>query len=146
MALQEIAASRLLLTVAPFRQIGKMLLLSAVFGVVDPVLTIAASLGFRSPFTMVLGKERLVDECKRRLSRGSLSDHMTMVYTYDAWRGAGRDQNRFCFDNFINSSTMGMIDSMRAQFADLVMSFSGSKETDVLPPSFVSTCHHRCNV
>ena len=46
-----------------------MLLLSAVFGVVDPILTIASSLGFRSPFTMVIGKERLVDECKRRLSR-----------------------------------------------------------------------------
>ena len=75
-----------------------------------------------------------------------MSDHLTMVYTYDQWRSAGRDAWRFCSDNFINPSTMSMIDSMRDQFSQLVASFAlttsggggGDSRIDrhALPPSF----------
>lgn len=56
-------------------QTGKMILLGAVFSVVDPVFSIAASLSFKDPFVMPLGKEHLVDRVRRSFAGASKSDH-----------------------------------------------------------------------
>lgn len=57
-------------------QMGKMLLLGAVFSCLDPVLSIAASLDFKDAFQMPLGKDNLVDKRKMELANGHKSDHL----------------------------------------------------------------------
>ena len=42
-------------------QTGKMILLGAIFGCLDPVLSVAASLSFKDAFVVPLGKEGIVD-------------------------------------------------------------------------------------
>ena len=59
-------------------RLGKMMLYAAVFGCLDPVLTIAASVGFRSPFVFPVDKREEADAAKRRLASPG-SDHLTLV-------------------------------------------------------------------
>jgi len=47
-------------------QLGKMLMLAAAFGCVDPILTIVAALGTQPPFQIVLGREREIDAARKR--------------------------------------------------------------------------------
>ena len=55
---------------------GRMLLMAAIFSCVSPILTIAAALSFKQPFVIVpLGQEKLVEENKRKMARGTKSDH-----------------------------------------------------------------------
>lgn len=60
-------------------QTGKMILLGAVFSVVDPVFSIAASLSYKDPFVMPLGKEHVVDNLRKSLAGGSKSDHWVSI-------------------------------------------------------------------
>lgn len=45
--------------------IGKMLLIGAIFQCVNPALTIAAALAYRSPFVLPLNRKEEADEAKR---------------------------------------------------------------------------------
>ncbi|OXB73433.1 UNVERIFIED_CONTAM: hypothetical protein H355_015161 [Colinus virginianus] len=68
--------------------IGKMILFGALFCCLDPVLTIAASLSFKDPFVIPLGKEKVADARRKELSKNTKSDHLTVVnaftiYLYD---------------------------------------------------------------
>ena len=49
-------------------RLGKMMLYGAMFGCLDPVLTIAASVGFRSPLLAPMEKRDEADEAKRKLA------------------------------------------------------------------------------
>uniref|UniRef100_F6W6K0 RNA helicase n=1 Tax=Ciona intestinalis TaxID=7719 RepID=F6W6K0_CIOIN len=85
-------------------QIGKMLILATMFSCLDPVLTIAASLSFKDPFTLPLGKEDEANERKQELSNDANSDHLMLVNMFDGWvaakrRGAERD---YCWRNFLS--------------------------------------------
>uniref|UniRef100_A0A673N7X4 ATP-dependent DNA/RNA helicase DHX36 n=1 Tax=Sinocyclocheilus rhinocerous TaxID=307959 RepID=A0A673N7X4_9TELE len=62
--------------------IGKMILFGALLGCLDPVLTIAASLSFKDPFFIPLGKEKIADQRRKILSRNSRSDHLTIVNAF----------------------------------------------------------------
>ena len=46
-------------------RIGKVMLLSAVMGCLDPILTIAATMSSRSPFVSPFGKRAAADKAKR---------------------------------------------------------------------------------
>ncbi|RVE64899.1 hypothetical protein OJAV_G00130840 [Oryzias javanicus] len=70
--------------------IGKLILFGALLGCLDPVLTIAASLSFKDPFFIPLGKEKMADTRRRTLSRNSKSDHLTIVYACQGWEEAKR--------------------------------------------------------
>ena len=50
-------------------QTGKMILMAAIFGCLDPVLSVAASLSFKDAFMVPLGKEREVDRIKLEFGR-----------------------------------------------------------------------------
>ena len=54
--------------------IGKMLVMGATFGCLEPVLTIAAGMAYRDPFVMPIDKKELADEVKREFSNGTRSD------------------------------------------------------------------------
>ena len=68
--------------------IGKMLVMGATFGCLEPVLTIAAGMAYRDPFVMPIDKKELADEVKREFSNGTRSDHIALLNAYDAWQQA----------------------------------------------------------
>ncbi|CAK8696730.1 unnamed protein product [Clavelina lepadiformis] len=103
-------------------QIGKMLLFGAIFSCLDPILTIAASLSFKDPFVIPLGKEKEADKQRKILAQHSNSDHIMFVNVYNGWKDAaahGRSTEKdYCWDNFLSLSVLKMIKDMRVQFAE----------------------------
>uniref|UniRef100_A0A1A8QZ52 ATP-dependent DNA/RNA helicase DHX36 n=1 Tax=Nothobranchius rachovii TaxID=451742 RepID=A0A1A8QZ52_9TELE len=105
--------------------IGKLILFGALLGCLDPVLTIAASLSFKDPFFIPLGKEKMADMRRRVLSRNSKSDHLTIVNAVQGWEEAKqrgvRYERDFCWDNFLSANTLQMLHNMKGQFAEHLM-------------------------
>ncbi|XP_054474283.1 ATP-dependent DNA/RNA helicase DHX36 isoform X2 [Anoplopoma fimbria] len=105
--------------------IGKLILFGALLGCLDPMLTIAASLSFKDPFFIPLGKEKMADMRRRTLSKNSKSDHLTIVNAFQGWeeakhRGA-RYEREYCWDNFLSANTLQMLHNMKGQFAEHLM-------------------------
>ncbi|XP_053279032.1 ATP-dependent DNA/RNA helicase DHX36 [Pleuronectes platessa] len=102
--------------------IGKLILFGALLGCLDPVLTIAASLSFKDPFFIPLGKEKMADMRRKTLSRNSKSDHLTIVNAFQGWdeakRRGFRYEKDFCWDNFLSANTLQMLHNMKGQFAE----------------------------
>ncbi|XP_063298636.1 ATP-dependent DNA/RNA helicase DHX36 isoform X1 [Pelobates fuscus] len=102
--------------------IGKMILFGALFCCLDPVLTIAASLSFKDPFIIPLGKEKLADARRKELSKNTKSDHLTVLNAFLGWeeckwQGARAERN-YCWENFLSSNTLQMLRNMKEQFAE----------------------------
>ncbi|NXX28273.1 DHX36 helicase, partial [Nicator chloris] len=102
--------------------IGKMILFGALFCCLDPVLTIAASLSFKDPFVIPLGKEKIADARRKELSKNTKSDHLTVVNAFTGWeeaRSCGfRNEKDYCWEYFLSSNTMQMLHNMKGQFAE----------------------------
>ncbi|XP_062832754.1 ATP-dependent DNA/RNA helicase DHX36 isoform X2 [Anolis carolinensis] len=102
--------------------IGKMILFGALFCCLDPVLTIAASLSFKDPFVIPLGKEKVADARRKELSKNSKSDHLTVVNAFQGWeetrRRGFRYEKDFCWEYFLSSNTLQMLANMKGQFAE----------------------------
>uniref|UniRef100_A0A8C7JP73 ATP-dependent DNA/RNA helicase DHX36 n=1 Tax=Oncorhynchus kisutch TaxID=8019 RepID=A0A8C7JP73_ONCKI len=113
--------------------IGKLILFGALLGCLDPVLTIAASLSFKDPFFIPMGKEKMADFRRRTLSRDSKSDHLTIIYAFTGWEEAKRRgykfEREFCWDNFLSANTLQMLHNMKGQFAEHLLGagFTSSK-------------------
>ncbi|KAJ8032843.1 ATP-dependent RNA helicase DHX36 [Holothuria leucospilota] len=104
-------------------RIGKIILFGAMFCCLDPVLTIAASLDFKDPFVIPLGKEEVADRKRKELSEGSFSDHIMLVNAFRQWEDARtnpRMEEEFCWDYFLSKNTLKMLDNMKGQFCDLL--------------------------
>ncbi|XP_066541887.1 ATP-dependent DNA/RNA helicase DHX36 [Hoplias malabaricus] len=114
--------------------IGKMILFGALLACLDPVLTIAASLSFKDPFFIPMGKEKIADQRRKTLSRNSKSDHLTIVNAFSGWEEAKRRGSRYereyCWDNFLSANTLQMLQNMKGQFAEhlLAAGFVSSKD------------------
>ncbi|NWV08962.1 DHX36 helicase, partial [Ptilonorhynchus violaceus] len=114
--------------------IGKMILFGALFCCLDPVLTIAASLSFKDPFVIPLGKERVADARRKELSKNSKSDHLTVVNAFTGWEEARRcgfrNEKDYCWEYFLSSNTMQMLHNMKGQFAEhlLAAGFVNSRD------------------
>ncbi|KAM7399204.1 hypothetical protein PAMP_018490 [Pampus punctatissimus] len=114
--------------------IGKLILFGALLGCLDPVLTIAASLSFKDPFFIPLGKEKMADMRRKTLSRNSKSDHLTIVNAFQGWEEAkqrgSRYEREYCWDNFLSANTLQMLHNMKGQFAEYLMKagFVSSKD------------------
>ena len=106
-------------------RLGKMMLYGAMFSCLDPVLTIAASVGFRSPFLAPMDKRDEADEAKRKLAgHGATSDHLTLVRAYAGWiraKARGRAHERdFLAKAFLSAQTLRQISEMRQQYVELL--------------------------
>jgi len=106
-------------------QMGKMILMSALFCCLDPITSAAAALSFKSPFYSPLGQESRVDEIKRRMSNNMRSDHLLVHSTIVAYREsryahADRD---FCYQNFLSSMTLQQLERMKNQFSELLYNY-----------------------
>ena len=106
-------------------RIGKMIIMGAIFGCLDPILTIAAGLAYRDPFVMPLEKKELADEVKRRFAGGTQSDHIAILRAFEGYKhaygnGGYRAMQDYCWHNFLSKNTLEMIEDMRHQFVDVL--------------------------
>ncbi|KAF5288763.1 hypothetical protein FQA39_LY15254 [Lamprigera yunnana] len=103
------------LPIAP--QMGKMVLFGALFSCLDPVLSVAASLDFKDAFIIPLGKEPLVDERRRALSSGWLSDHLVLFNAlYEFEHTNIYSARKFCTQNFLSINILSQLQKMKTQF------------------------------
>ena len=65
-------------------RIGKMLIYGAIFGCVEPVLTMAAAMGFRSPFFSPIDKRDEADKVRKSFGVAH-SDHLTTLKAMNGW-------------------------------------------------------------
>lgn len=90
--------------------LGKMLLLGGLFRCFEPVMTVCAALGYKSPFVCPMGKEKEANEAKRRLADGSQSDLVALSNAYGGWRQRGA---RFANENYLSHPTLDYIHRLR---------------------------------
>jgi len=100
-------------------KVGKMILFGAIFSCLDPVLTIASSLGFKDPFFIPMGKEKEADAVRRDFAKGSQSDHIMLINVFHEWEKVRRSsaEKNWCWRKFLSMRTLAMIDDMKCQFA-----------------------------
>ncbi|KAK0584564.1 hypothetical protein LWI29_015260 [Acer saccharum] len=102
--------------------IGKMLLIGAIFQCLNPALTIAAALAHRDPFVLPLNRKEEADAAKRSFAGDSCSDHIALLKAFEGYKDAkrhGRERD-FCWENFLSPVTLRTMEDMRNQFLDLL--------------------------
>jgi len=104
-------------------RVGKMLLYGSMLGCLDPVLTIAAVLGGRSPFVAPLDKRDEADLAKKLFAEDQ-SDHLTILNAYNGWQDAKKlgKSSEFAFtrENFLSWRSLEGIADLRDQFTNLL--------------------------
>ncbi|KAI8582556.1 hypothetical protein K450DRAFT_227732 [Umbelopsis ramanniana AG] len=110
--------------------IGKMLLYGAMFQCLDPILTIAAAMSFKSPFVRPFGKEDEADKAREGFKKDD-SDLATIYNAYVAWRsrfsgkilpGGYRAAKEYCKIHYLSFQNLEMIEDMKKQFLGLLVS------------------------
>ncbi|XP_076053319.1 3'-5' RNA helicase YTHDC2-like isoform X3 [Oratosquilla oratoria] len=100
-------------------RLAKMVLTATVLKCLDPVLTIAACLAYKDPFTLPKhpSEKRNANNIRKKFAANTFSDHMVLLRTFQAWQKAcGESWERgWCERNFVSGATMEMIHGMRAQ-------------------------------
>ncbi|EOA23425.1 hypothetical protein CARUB_v10016608mg [Capsella rubella] len=102
-------------------KLGKMLILGAILGCLDPILTVVAGLSVRDPFLTPQDKKDLADAAKFQFSRDH-SDHLALVRAYEGWKKAEEESAvyDYCWKNFLSIQSMRAIDSLRKEFFSLL--------------------------
>lgn len=99
-------------------QLGKLILLSSVFGCLDFALSVAATLSSKSPFVAPMGAKKQADTVRLGFKRGS-SDLLTTYNAYCAWRKActtpGVSEQQFCRKNFLSPINLANIEDLKSQ-------------------------------
>lgn len=105
-------------------RLGKMLIFGALFGVLDRVLTIVASLNSKSPFITNINDGAPKEH---RRFRHPTSDFLTACNAWEAYVAAldlsTSNARKFCSKNFLNRTAFVEIGDMRKQFLQLLSSF-----------------------
>uniref|UniRef100_A0A8D8LV21 RNA helicase n=1 Tax=Cacopsylla melanoneura TaxID=428564 RepID=A0A8D8LV21_9HEMI len=111
-------------------QIGKMLLMASIFSCVDPVFTVAASLGFKDAFYTPMNMEKEVDKQKTILAQGATSDYTVLINAMKGWETALEQgySHDYCRENFLTNNTLLLLRDMKDQFSRHLhdMKFIGS--------------------
>ncbi|XP_030627357.1 LOW QUALITY PROTEIN: putative ATP-dependent RNA helicase DHX57 [Chanos chanos] len=104
-------------------RIGKLMLLGAIFRCLDPALTIAASLAFKSPFVSPWDKREEANERKLSFSLAN-SDHLALLQAYKGWCAAAKNGSQagylYCRENFLSIRGLQEIACLKRQFAELL--------------------------
>ncbi|XP_069788016.1 putative ATP-dependent RNA helicase DHX57 isoform X2 [Narcine bancroftii] len=112
-------------------RIGKLMLFGAIFRCLDPALTIAASLAFKSPFVAPWDKREEANAKKLEFAV-ACSDYLTIFQAYKGWSAALKESARaaynYCRKNFLSGRTLQEISSMKRQFAELLSDIGFVKE------------------
>lgn len=99
--------------------LGKLILLGAIFGCLDAMLTIAAMLSSKSPFSVPMGTISQADVARQAFRKGD-SDLLTVYNAYCAWRrvcggSTAMSEQQFCQRNFMSQQTLSNIEDTKAQ-------------------------------
>lgn len=104
-------------------KLGKMLIYGALFQCIDPILTIAASLSSKSPFS-AFANDAAVAKAKQRVFSDPDSDFITYCNVWDAYSEAAETSSsagrRFCQENYLNHVALKEIGDGRRQYLDLL--------------------------
>ncbi|GAQ78707.1 probable ATP-dependent RNA helicase dhx36-like [Klebsormidium nitens] len=103
-------------------RLGKMLLMGATFQCLGPILTIAAGLSHKDPFSVPGTHKWAALEAKLALAGNTESDHVALVRAFEGWtraRARGMELD-FCKEYFLSNATMNQIDILRRQYARIL--------------------------
>ncbi|KAG8444118.1 hypothetical protein GDO86_009340 [Hymenochirus boettgeri] len=104
-------------------RIGKLMLFGAIFRCLDPALTIAASLAFKSPFVCPWDKKEEANKKKQEFAIAN-SDHLALLQAYKTWSSVLKESPRvgyqYCRDNFLSARVLQEISSLKRQFTELL--------------------------
>jgi ATP-dependent RNA helicase DHX29 len=110
--------------------LGKLCLLTAVFGCLDVGITIAAIISSKSPFVTPFGARQQADQARLSFSKGD-SDLLTVYNAYSAWKrvSQSRDQSviAFCRKYFLSPQNLTAIEDLKGQL------LSAMSETGMVP-------------
>ncbi|XP_029433064.1 ATP-dependent RNA helicase DHX29 [Rhinatrema bivittatum] len=116
-------------------KIGKMLIFGAIFGCLDPVATLAATMTEKSPFVTPIGRKDEADLAKSTIAMAN-SDHLTMYSAYLGWKMAReegyRSEMAYCRKNFLNRKALLTIEDVKQELIKLVRS-AGFESSSVSP-------------
>ncbi|XP_068105350.1 ATP-dependent RNA helicase DHX29 isoform X2 [Hyperolius riggenbachi] len=104
-------------------KIGKMLIFGAIFGCLDTVAILAATMTEKSPFVTPIGRKDEADLAKYAMAIAS-SDHLTIVNAYMGWKkirseGFGSEMN-YCRRHFLNRKALLTIEDVKQELIRLV--------------------------
>ncbi|XP_053557253.1 ATP-dependent RNA helicase DHX29 [Bombina bombina] len=104
-------------------KIGKMLIFGAIFGCLDEVATMAATMTEKSPFTTPIGRKDEADLAKSAMAVSN-SDHLTIYSAYMGWKmirseGYGSEMS-YCRKNFLNRKALLTIEDVKQELIRLV--------------------------
>uniref|UniRef100_A0A3Q2YXE0 Putative ATP-dependent RNA helicase DHX57 n=1 Tax=Hippocampus comes TaxID=109280 RepID=A0A3Q2YXE0_HIPCM len=112
-------------------RVGKLMLFGAIFRCLDPALTIAASLAFKSPFVSPWDKREEANNKKLDFAVAN-SDHLALLQAYKGWCNAKKAAHlsgfRYCRENFLSVRVLQEIASFKRQFAELLSDIGFIKE------------------
>ena len=94
-------------------RVGKMIILSSLLGCVDPVTTIAAALGYKSPFTNDQGKTTFS-------GKHEVSDLLAMAEAYKQWNMLSGNRHRWCKKHFLSGATLNTMKQMKREFLNFL--------------------------
>jgi ATP-dependent RNA helicase DHX29 len=98
--------------------LGKLCLLSSIFGCLDVGITIAAILSSKSPFVTPFGDKQRADTTRLAFSKGN-SDLLTAYNAYVSWRNVSQSPNIsvfvWCRKNYLSHANLTNIEDLKGQ-------------------------------
>ncbi|XP_074944562.1 putative ATP-dependent RNA helicase DHX57 isoform X3 [Phalacrocorax aristotelis] len=90
-------------------RIGKLMLFGTIFRCLDPALTIAASLAFKSPFVSPWDKREEANKKKLEFAVGN-SDYLALLQAYKGWclsiKEGSQASYNYCKENFLSGRVL----------------------------------------
>ncbi|XP_074720320.1 putative ATP-dependent RNA helicase DHX57 isoform X1 [Strix uralensis] len=112
-------------------RIGKLMLFGTIFRCLDPALTIAASLAFKSPFVSPWDKREEANKKKLEFAVGN-SDYLALLQAYKGWHLSIKEGSQasynYCRENFLSGRVLQEIASLKRQFTELLSDIGFVKE------------------
>lgn len=130
-------------------RLGKMLVLGSLFQCVDKVLTIAASLSSKSPFSTHL-HDAATAKAKHKQFEDPDSDFATLCNVWEGYNDARSKSSKagrsYCQSNYLNPASMHEITSARRDFYNLLSGIGFVEKSGSSPETFDSNSWHKSNI
>ncbi|RUP46209.1 helicase associated domain-containing protein [Jimgerdemannia flammicorona] len=125
---EEITSLGRVLSLLPVDPIlGKMLIMSTIFELVDPILTIAAGMSVQSPFMRLPLNAKPEIVKNRRLFDSRHGDPFTLLNLWDSWlavKSEGKESSRsWCKRHGVEEQRVYEIAKLKKQFEDILNEF-----------------------
>jgi ATP-dependent RNA helicase DHX36 len=121
--LTALGAHLVSLPVAP--RLGKMLVVAAALGQLEPALTVAAATATRGFFVLPLDAKHAADASRRAFAGDAASDHVATARAFEEWRSVfakrGASAARaFCRERFLSRDALERVAEVREQLRSLL--------------------------